>query len=111
MISFPFQLRFLFANYPAVMSKVFSIVTRLIPTYLIQKGGAKHITARTGAELPALSEKRLVIIGNGNVRSQLKTPYRDGTTGNYRKLSNYRGQNKVKLTLTPTKFPANRQRM
>jgi len=29
---------------------------------------------------PALSEKRLAITGNGNVRYQLKTPYRDGTT-------------------------------
>ena len=48
-ISFPFQLRFLFANYPTVMSKVLSIVTRLISTHLIQKGGAKHSTARTGA--------------------------------------------------------------
>jgi hypothetical protein len=28
----------------------------------------------------ALSEKRLAITGNGNVRYQLKTPYRDGTT-------------------------------
>jgi len=35
-ISFPFQLRFLFANYPAVMSKVLVIVTRLISTHLIQ---------------------------------------------------------------------------
>jgi hypothetical protein len=48
-IRFPFQLRFLFANYPTVMSKVLSIVTRLISTHLIQKGGAKHSTARTGA--------------------------------------------------------------
>ena len=48
-ISFPFQLRFLFANYPAIMSKALGIVTRLISTHLIQKGGAKHNTARTGA--------------------------------------------------------------
>lgn len=48
-ISFPFQLRFLFASYPAVMSEVLSIVTRLISTHLIQKGGAKHSTARIGA--------------------------------------------------------------
>ena len=34
-ISFSFQLRFLFANYPTVMSKVLSIVTRLISTHLI----------------------------------------------------------------------------
>jgi hypothetical protein len=48
-ISFPFQLRFLFANYPTVMNKVLGIVTRLISTRLIQKGGAKLSTARTGA--------------------------------------------------------------
>lgn len=34
-ISFPFQLRFLFANYPTVMNKVLGIVTRLISTHLI----------------------------------------------------------------------------
>ena len=48
-ISFPFQLRFLFANYTTVMSKVLSIVTRLISTHFIQKGGAKDSTARTRA--------------------------------------------------------------
>ena len=29
---------------------------------------------------PAVSEKRLSLTPNGNVRNQLKTPYRDGTT-------------------------------
>jgi len=29
---------------------------------------------------PAVSEKRLSLSANGNVRYQLKTPYRDGTT-------------------------------
>jgi hypothetical protein len=29
---------------------------------------------------PAISEKRLSLTSNGNVRYQLKTPYRDGTT-------------------------------
>jgi len=29
---------------------------------------------------PAVSEKRLALTANGNVRYQLKTPYRDGTT-------------------------------
>ena len=29
---------------------------------------------------PALSEKRLSLTPNGNVRYPLKTPYRDGTT-------------------------------
>jgi hypothetical protein len=29
---------------------------------------------------PAISEKRLSVTPNGNVRYQLKTPYRDGTT-------------------------------
>jgi hypothetical protein len=29
---------------------------------------------------PAVSEKRLALTSNGNIRYQLKTPYRDGTT-------------------------------
>ena len=29
---------------------------------------------------PAVSEKRLALTANGNIRYQLKTPYRDGTT-------------------------------
>jgi len=29
---------------------------------------------------PAVSEQRLSLTPNGNVRCQLKTPYRDGTT-------------------------------
>ena len=29
---------------------------------------------------PAVSEKRLAIASSGNIRYQLKTPYRDGTT-------------------------------
>ncbi len=29
---------------------------------------------------PAVSENRLEVLGNGNIRYQLKTPYRDGTT-------------------------------
>ncbi len=29
---------------------------------------------------PAVSEKRLSLTSNGNIRYQLKTPYRDGTT-------------------------------
>jgi hypothetical protein len=33
---------------------------------------------------PALSEKRLAITGNDNVRYELKTPYRDDTTGDRR---------------------------
>ncbi len=32
------------------------------------------------ARAPAVSEKRLSLTPNGNVRYQLKTPYRDGTT-------------------------------
>ena len=48
-ISFFFQLRFLFASYPKIMSKVLRIVTHVISTHLIQKGGFKQNTARTGA--------------------------------------------------------------
>jgi hypothetical protein len=36
--------------------------------------------ARRAISRPAISEKRLSLTPNGNVRYQLKTPYRDGTT-------------------------------
>lgn len=48
-LSFPFQLRFLFASYPEIMSKVLSIVYRAIATHLIKKAGFTNKTARTGA--------------------------------------------------------------
>jgi hypothetical protein len=48
-ISFPFQLRFLFASYPKIMGKVLGIFTRVISTHLIQKGGFKQRSARTDA--------------------------------------------------------------
>ena len=39
-----------------------------------QKASEKGLTR------PAVSEKRLALTSNGNIRYQLKTPYRDGTT-------------------------------
>ena len=48
-LSFPFQLRFLFANRPAVMGQVLRIVYRTIATHLIKKAGHTHKSARTGA--------------------------------------------------------------
>lgn len=48
-LSVPFQLRFLFASYPQLMSKALSIVTHCISTHLIHKAGFTHATARTGA--------------------------------------------------------------
>jgi hypothetical protein len=48
-LSFPFQLRFLFDNRPAVMSQVLRIVYRTIATHLIKKAGHTHKSARTGA--------------------------------------------------------------
>jgi len=38
-LSFPFQLRYLFANRPAVMGQVLGIVYRVIATHLIKKAG------------------------------------------------------------------------
>ena len=49
MLSFPFQLRFLFASNPAVMGQVLRIVYRVIATHLIKKAGFRHKTAKTGA--------------------------------------------------------------
>ena len=48
-LSFPFQLRFLFASRPEVMSEVLGIVYRAIETHLIQQAGSTRHTAKTGA--------------------------------------------------------------
>jgi ribosomal protein S27E len=47
-ISFPFQLRYLFARYPKAMSQALAIVYRCIATHLIKKAGLTHKTAKTG---------------------------------------------------------------
>ena len=48
-LSFPFQLRFLFASRPELMGRVLGIVYRAISTQLIQKAGFTRKTAQTGA--------------------------------------------------------------
>lgn len=48
-LSFPFQLRFLFASRPGLMSKVLTIVYRAIASHLIKKAGLTQKTAKTGA--------------------------------------------------------------
>jgi hypothetical protein len=48
-LSFPFQLRFLFASRPQIMGRVLGIVYRVIATHLVRKAGHSHKTARTGA--------------------------------------------------------------
>lgn len=48
-LSFPFQLRFLFASRPEIMARVLGIVYRVIATHLVRKAGYTHDTARTGA--------------------------------------------------------------
>ena len=49
-LSFPFQLRFLFASRPELMGKVLGIVHRAIAAHLIKKAGFIRKTAQTGAE-------------------------------------------------------------
>jgi hypothetical protein len=48
-LSFPFQLRFLFASYPDVMGTVLGIVYRTLSTHIIHKAGFTKSTAHTGA--------------------------------------------------------------
>lgn len=48
-LSFPFQLRFLFASRPEAMSRVLGIVYRCIATQLIKQVGFSCKHARTGA--------------------------------------------------------------
>ena len=48
-LSFPFQLRFLFASRPQLMSRVLGIVYRTISAQLIKKAGFSRKTAQAGA--------------------------------------------------------------
>lgn len=48
-LSFPFQLRFLFASRPEIMGQVLGIVYRVIATHLVKKAGHTHQVAKTGA--------------------------------------------------------------
>jgi len=48
-LSFPFQLRFLFASRPELMGKVLGIVNRVIASHLIKKVGLTQKTAQTGS--------------------------------------------------------------
>ena len=48
-LSFPYQLRFLFASRPEIMGRVLGIVYRVIAAHLVKKAGYTHATTRTGA--------------------------------------------------------------
>ena len=48
-LSFPFQLRFLFASYPQIMGKVLGNVYRTLATHITKKAGYNKKTAQTGA--------------------------------------------------------------
>jgi hypothetical protein len=48
-LSFPFQLRILFASYPSIMGKVLGIVYRTLATHITKKSGYNKQTAQTGA--------------------------------------------------------------
>jgi ribosomal protein S27E len=48
-LSFPYQLRFLFASRPELMGKVLGIVYRAIASHLIDKAGLRRKKAQTGA--------------------------------------------------------------
>lgn len=48
-LSFPYQLRFLLASNPAIMTSVLQIVYRAIATYIIKKAGLSRKRAHTGA--------------------------------------------------------------
>ena len=48
-LSFPYQLRFLFASHPELMNKVLGIVYRAIASHLMKKAGLARKMAQTGA--------------------------------------------------------------
>ena len=58
-LSFPYPLRFLFANKPEVMSHVLGIVYRVITTHLVRKAGFTRNSARTQAVSKRLAGGRL----------------------------------------------------
>ena len=49
LLSFPYQLKFLFASRPELMGKVLGIVYRAISSHLINKAGLSRKKAQTGA--------------------------------------------------------------
>ena len=104
-LSFPFQLRFLFASDLELMGKVLGIVYRGLQTLppLADSEGSGQAVKVAGFSLhagvvaephrrdklerfcryvsrPAVSEKRMALTPNGKIRYPLKTPCRDGTT-------------------------------
>jgi hypothetical protein len=48
-LSFPFQLRFLFASRPELMGKALGIVHRAIASHLVKKSGKTQNTAKAGS--------------------------------------------------------------
>ena len=48
-LSFPFQLRFLFASRPVITGQVLGIVNRVIAMHLVKKASYSRKAARTGA--------------------------------------------------------------
>lgn len=48
-LSFPFQLRFMFASRPEIMGRVLGIVYRVVATHLVKKAGYTKKSAQTGA--------------------------------------------------------------
>jgi len=48
-LSFPFQLRFLFASRPMITGQVLGIVYRVISMNLVKKAGYSRMAAHTGA--------------------------------------------------------------
>ena len=93
-LSVPFPLRFVFASRPEIMGKVLGIVYRTIATHLIKKAGFTRKTAHTGAVTliqcfggaPNLNihlmcmDARMPRAHGCAGATELKTPYRDGTT-------------------------------
>ena len=55
-LSFPFQLRFLFAKDPRVMGEILNLVNRVLSTFLIKKAG---LTKKSGARTGSVTEKMI----------------------------------------------------
>ena len=71
-LSFPFQLRFLFASRPEIMSRVLGIVYRAIDSHLIQQAGCTRADACI--EDPALVKRILDHLEQRSESGRTMTP-------------------------------------
>jgi len=95
-LSFPYQLRFLFASRPELIGKVLRIVYRAIASHLIKKVGQTQKTAKTGAVTLIQRFGRSGAPGALNLNVHFHMLFLDGVYE-----TNKQGKIKFKRTIAP----------